>query len=249
MLVKKSAGMLPALYLPIEPATNKEGEERKKVLFSKTPREVYIPNYCLQVPWKLYITKYLTEDGKEKKMRRPPIYHLLDDVITDRRLKDIHWRIEKELAERMGVVSITKSEAVQTYAKELTGNDTFWVMEFVNMDRVDKKTKEKISFARMCLVPEGTTNPKDRIIDALAHLNGVVTDENMGEKRRRTPRGNALEVEDALPAREWKTNPAMIHWKKTWNVILQTALDLISLVEERKRKATLKEERKRKVSA
>ena len=238
MLVKQRAGMFPALYLPIETATNKEeGKKKKSVLFTKDPREVYIPKYCVQVPWELYITKGKTGSGKERKLRRPPIYHLLDDVITDRRLKDIHWRIVG-LAEGMKSVSITKSEAVQKYAKELTGKDTVWVMQFVNMDREDKNTKERISFARMCLVPEGTTNPKDRIKDALAHLNAVVTDENMGEERRRRPRGDALELEDALPAREWKTSPYMIHWRQSWNVILQTALDLIRLVEQRRRKVS-----------
>lgn len=227
--------MFPALYLPIEPATNKEEEEKKKsVWFTTDPREKFIPKYCVQVPWKLYLTKRYAPSGKEKKMRRPPIHHLLDDVITDRRLKDIHEKIV-ELAERMNSISITKSEAVQKYANEKTGKDTFWVMQFVNMDRKDSETQENISFARMCLVPEGTTNPKDRIKDALAHLNAVVTDESMGEERRKRLRGDALQLEDALPGKEWTTNPNMIKWKESWNVILKTALQLIKLVEKRRK--------------
>jgi len=228
--------MLPSLHNLPTGARNADGS-KKSISFAPVDKfEEFVRKNCVQVPWTMYrmqkpeskrikrmgsvFPSWVPDSHQYRSMENNPMGYYLHDVLADRRLDP-----EVRYNER----NPTAKAEVQQYATQeslkhgtVPGFVYHWVMDFTEKAYVDPVTGQVDEFARMCLVPEQSRPVRQRLRDAVEHLDGYLNEEfNMSDMKREAAR---YEDDDAPPV-PWTQKQGIIDWKEFWMNLLQKALD------------------------
>lgn len=186
------------------PFAFKDGEYKYVEFEPDLPKDAAIPRNCVSVPWNHYAPK---------KELETPIHYFLLDVITDRRLGDMKYRINNPTSnpevQRKALAQHKWGVGNSNFADE----STVWIMDFVETD----------DFRRYCLIPEDSMSLLERLQKALAHLDSSMTPLNM----RNTKRMSAKDEEDDAPAVEEKMNQQSVEFKAFFIDVLNKQLEAL----------------------